>query len=89
MFSIHYRGRRLVPSRSAMREMVRLGLTLEDCLQLLEEGAPAPRERSKGCIEMWRAKGKKTFNIVIVESVNFASNEAVYLITHIGRFTRR
>lgn len=89
MLAIRYRGLRLIPSKAAMREMMQLGLTISDCLQLLEEGFPAPRQRAKWCIEMWRAKGTKTFNIVIVESFSVVNNELVYLIIHVGRFGRK
>ena len=45
MLDIRYQGLRLIPSRSAMREMMKLGLAIEDCKAMLEQGNDAPRKR--------------------------------------------
>ena len=89
MFDIRYNGLRLVPSKSAMREMIKLGLDLIDCKEILENGNPAPRKRSIGTEEKWLSKGVKTYNVVVVRSFNCFHNEEVQLITHIGKFGRK
>lgn len=86
MFDICYQDLKLIPSKSAMREMIKLALTLDDCKNILENGKTAPRKRSFEKEEKWLKKGKKTYNIVIVRTTNYFYNEEVYLITHIGRF---
>lgn len=45
--SITYKELNLIPSNSAMRELMKLGLTLFDCKKILEEGKKAPRKRKK------------------------------------------
>ena len=41
------------------------------------------------CEEKWLNVGKKTYNVVVVKSFNNFYNEEVYLITHVGRFSRK
>jgi len=77
----------LVLSRSAASELLKLGLMIEDCKDILEQEYAA-RKRAKGTIEKWMDCGKKTYNVVVVKSYNFTYDEEIYLITHIGRFTR-
>ncbi len=86
---VSYKKVRLIPSKSAMREMIKFGFTLTDCKELLERGYPAPRKRSTDTQERWVEKGTKIYNIVIVRTFNYFYSEEVYLITHIGKFTRR
>ena len=89
MFDVKYNGLRLIPSKAAMREMMKFGFMIRDCKHMLEIGYNAPRNRSKDCEEKWFDKGNKTFNVVIVKSFNFCYNEDVYLITHVGEFTKK
>lgn len=89
MLSLKYQGLRLIPSKSALKELVEYGLTLEDCKHILEEGYPAPRKRAKTTIEQWLDRGNKTYNIVVVKSYNHFYGEDVYLITHFGCFHKR
>lgn len=89
MFDLRYRGLRLIPSKTAMRELIKYGATLEDCKDILEQGYPAPRKRAKGTIEQWLDRGNKTSNTVVVKSYNYFYGEDVYLITHFGCFRRR
>ena len=88
MLNIRFQGLRLVPSQSADLEMLNLGLMIEDCKDILEQGY-APRKRAKGTVEKWLDCKNKTYNIVVVKLYNFLYQEDVYLITHIGRFTKR
>ena len=69
--------------------MAKLGIMLEECKQMLEEGYPAQRKRARKTKEIWLTRGNKTYNIVITEVFNNLFKEEIYLITHIGRFTRK
>ncbi len=87
MFDVRYRGLRLIPSKSAGRELIKHGLMIADCKEILENGY-SPRKRKKNAEEKWLDRGNKTYNVVIVKSFNYLYNEDVYLITHIGKFTK-
>lgn len=89
MSNTRYKGLRLIPSKAAMNELMKLGFTLEDCKHILENGYDAPRKRSVDSEEKWFDKGKKTYNVVIAKSFNFMYNEEVYLIIHAGAFGKR
>lgn len=89
MLNLRYQGLRLIPSKTALKELFKHGLTVEDCTRILEEGYPAPRKRAKTTIEKWLDRGSKTYNVVVVKSYNHFYGEDVYLITHFGRFHRR
>ena len=89
MLEIRLNSIRLVPSKSASKEMLKHKIRIRDCRKILEEGYDAPRRRGKDTIEKWHNKGNKTYNIVIVKSTNYSLNEEIYLITHIGKFTRK
>ncbi len=84
-----YNGRSLIPSNAAIREMAQLGVTLDECKFMLEHGYLAPRKRAKGTEEKWIDRGRKTYNIVVVKSFQYSSQKEVYLITHVGRFTKK
>ena len=88
MFDVYYLGIPLMPSTSAMRELMRYGLGVENCKEILEEGY-FPRKRAKDTIEAWFDIGKKTYNVVVVKTYNFMLKRDIYLITHVGRFTKR
>jgi len=45
MFNIQYKSLRLVPSKSASPELIKLGLILRDCRFILENGDDASRKR--------------------------------------------
>ncbi len=88
MFDLRYNGLRLIPSKAASAELLKHGLMLQDCLEILKHGYDAPRERAKDSQEKWLDKGNKTYNVVIVKSFNWMYNEEVWLITHLGKFTK-
>lgn len=88
MFNIRYKGLRLIPSKTAGRELTKYGFMIEDCKEILENGY-SPRKRKKGKEEKWMDSGDKTYNVVVVKSFNFMYNEEVYLITHFGGFTEK
>ncbi len=88
MFDLRYKGLRIIPSRSAGRELIKCGLVIADCKEILEDGYK-PRKRAKDTTEKWMDFGDKTYNVVVVQSHNFLSREDVYLITHVGKFTKK
>ena len=88
MFDVRYNGLRLIPSKTAGRELLKYGFMLEDCKEILEQGY-SPRKRKKGTIEKWMDYGKKTYNVVAVKSFNYLYNEEVYLVIHLGEFTKK
>jgi hypothetical protein len=88
MFGVRYKGLRVIPSRTAARELTRHGFMLEDCKEILERGY-SPRKRRSGTVERWLDYGRDTYNVVVVRPLNYASGEEVYLITHFGRFTKK
>jgi len=88
IFHIRYKGLRLVPSTAALRELARFRIKLEDCKHILENGY-SPRKRKKNIEEKWIDKGNKIINVVVVKSVYHILNEEVYLIIHVGMFTKK
>ena len=88
MFCSRYRKLRLIPSKSAAEELIKYGLMIEDCKDVLENGYE-PRKRGKNVIEKWLDVGNKTYNVVVVRSHNYLYEEDVYLITHVGEFTKK
>lgn len=88
MFDVRYKGLRLIPSKTAGRELIKYGFMIEDCKEILEKGY-SPRKRAKDTIEKWMDYGNKTYNVVVVKSFNYLYNEEVYLIIHFGEFTKK
>ncbi|MFC1752559.1 hypothetical protein ACFL96_04100 [Thermoproteota archaeon] len=86
---VKYKGLRIVPSISAMRDLMKHGKTLAHAAVILEQGYDAPRKRSRGKIEKWLDKGRKTFNAVIAKNYDNIAKEEVWILIHFGRFTRR
>jgi hypothetical protein len=86
MFDVRFQGLRIAPSRAAMRELMKLGMSLEDVKVVLDEGITAPRKRAKGTIEKWLQVGKKTYNAVVVQEYHEVLKEEVWLLVHFGRF---
>ena len=88
MFNVRYKGLKLIPSKSAARELLNYGLMIADCEEILENGYE-PRKRAKNTVEKWMDFGNKTYNVVVVKSYNYFYREDVYLITHVGKFTKK
>ncbi len=61
---------------------------IEDCKEILENDYE-PRKRRKDTVERWVDFGNKTYNVVVVKSYNFLYEEGVYLIKHVGKFTKK
>jgi len=83
-----YKDLPLIPSKTADSELFRYGLTIEDCIEILEQGY-SPRKRAKGSVEKWLNCGKKTFNVVLIRSHSRYFEKDVWLITHVGCFTTK
>lgn len=49
MFDVRYKGLRLIPSKTAGRELIKYGFMIEDCKEILEKGY-SPRKRGKETI---------------------------------------
>ena len=89
MFNDRYDGLLIAVSDSAMRELMREGMTVYDVVEILEEGYDAPRKRKKDTIEKWKDKGNKTYNAVVVKDYNEIMKEEIWILIHFGKFTRR
>ena len=89
MLDARYEGLRIVPSLSAMRELMKHGKTLSDVVCILKQGQDAPRKRKKGVIERWLGKGSKTYNAVVAKDFNEQSSEEVWVLIHFGKFSRK
>lgn len=88
-FSIKYKECRIVTSNSARSELIKHKLSLEDCKNILENGYGAPRKRKESIIERWLDKGNKTYNVVIGKGFDNISNVEVWVLIHVGKFSRR
>ncbi len=88
MFGVLYKGLKLIPSKSAARELLKHCLMLADCEEILENGYE-PRKRGKDTVEKWMDFGNETYNVVVVKSYNYFNKEEVYLIKHVGKFTKK
>ena len=84
---IRFEGLRLIPSRTAVRELQKHRLTLNYCKFILENGYEY-RKRKENTTERCLDRGDKTYTVVAVKSFSYFHNEDVYLITHVGK-TRR
>jgi len=88
MFDIKYNGLRLIPSKSAVRELLKHELMVEDCQEILEKGYE-PRKRAKDTIEKWLDFGNETYNVVVVKDYNEIVKEEVWVIIHLVKFTKK
>ena len=65
MFNIRYNGLRLIPSKSAGEELLKYGLMIEDCKDILENGY-APRKRGRDTIEKWMESFNQVDDILVM-----------------------
>lgn len=84
-----YKGLRIAPSLSAMRELMEDNKTMFNVVKILEEGHDAPRKRKEGTVEKWLNKGNKTYNAVVVKSYDNIMKEEIWVLTHFGKFGRK
>ena len=88
-FIVRYQELRMVAAHSAREELRKYGLTLRNCKEMLENGYNAPRKRDKDTIEKWFDKSNKTYNVVIGKDLDLINKEEVWVLIHLGKFTRR
>lgn len=75
----------LIPSHSAMNELWRYYLTLEDVKHVLEEGYDCSESRRKrGIIERCLRKDGKIIKVVVASSYNHSFSTDCWVITHVG-----
>lgn len=73
-----------------MNEMTKLGFDGWDVLEILKEGYDCSASRRReGILERCMDKGRKTVKVVTVKSYNWSLESDVWVITHVGRFTRK
>ena len=85
-----FESKPLIPSRTAMNELMKCNITLSDAAEMLEEGFNCSRsKRKKGTIEKCRIEGKKTIKVVAVKSFNYSLNTECWLLIHVGIFGRK
>ena len=86
---VRYKGLRLFPSTTAMRELMQEGKDLYFVLKILEQGYNPGTKRSKGIIEKCWDRGSKTYKVVVVKDYHNVNKEWVYVIIHFGKFGRK
>ena len=80
-----WRGKPVIPSYSATREMMTLGINLDKAVDILENGyVDQKSKRKKGTIAKCSTLKGKYIKVVAVETYQFASNLEIWLITHVG-----
>lgn len=82
-----WHGLPLIPSRAAMEELYKYGLTLEDVKEILEQGYQG-KKRSEGTFERCLEKKKIIVKAVVSKSFNYSLDSACWLVVHIGVIKR-
>lgn len=87
---IKWQNLSLVPSNSAMRELFEEAMTLEDVRYVLENGYSCERSRrARNTHEMCLDRGRRTTKVVVKRIPGHIENQDVWLITHVGTYSRR
>ncbi len=87
---VRYKGLPLRPTRSVYNELKNLRMDLYDVLQILKDGYDCSTSgRKKGTFEKCLDFKNKTIKVVVVKSFEFWSKQEVYVIVHVGKFTKR
>ncbi|WP_456474230.1 hypothetical protein [Candidatus Pyrohabitans sp.] len=87
---LKWRGLPVIPSRTALEEMYREDLLIHDVVEILENGYDCARSRRKrDVIERCVDRKSKTLKAVVAKSYNYDMESEVWVITHVGRFTKR
>lgn len=85
-----WRGLSLVPSRAAMRELVKFGMDIFDVKNVLELGYDCSRsKRQAGTCERCINHGDKTCKVVVCRSYRIVESKDVWLIVHAGIMSRK
>jgi len=86
-----FKGKRIFPTLSATRELMKLGMTLEEVVEVLELGYDcAPGRRKKGVIEKGLQVGKKEIRVVIGDNIFIhpdGHQEDIWSLVHVGKTT--
>lgn len=78
-------GRHIVPTKTATKEMVSIGINLEKVLDVLETGYDDPKaRRKKGTIVKCSTLKDRYIKVVAVESYQYSTDTEVWLITLVG-----
>ncbi len=77
---MQYKGKPIMPTKTAMDELSDNSLDLYDVAEILEYGFDI-RKRQKNIIERGISRGNKVFNIVIIDMVDY------YKLIHAGKFS--
>jgi len=72
-----------VPSLSAQEEIDKEGLDLQRLAELLQDAKPSPKRRRSGVLEYLVRRGKKSYKIVLADSMQQWSKEEVLLVIHV------
>ena len=75
-----YKGKPVMPTKTAMNELSDTGLDLYKVPEILEKGFPI-RKRKKNIIEKGVKEGNKIINVVVVDMGNY------YKLIHVGKFS--
>ena len=90
MIAPTYKDAPLIPTRSALKEMFDLGIDLFMVAEILEIGYECCRSKRKlGTLERCIDRSGKTMKAVAVQSYNYNQDSEVWVITHVGTFTKR
>ncbi len=75
-----YKGKPIMPTKTALNELSDIDLDLYDVPEILEKGVEL-RKRKKNITERAVTKGNKIINVVVVDMGNY------YKLIHAGKFT--
>ena len=89
LFFVRYKGLRISVTRSAMTDMIKLGIDLTDIKRALEDGYFSPRKRKKGVIEKWIYYGRKTLEVVVIKDFHELLHQEEWLLIHCSIFTKK
>ena len=77
---VSYKGKPIMPTRTAMDELSEIGLDLYKASEILDNGFQL-RKRKKNITERAIKRGNKIVNVVVVDMGNY------YKLIHAGEFT--
>lgn len=83
-----WRGLPLLPSKAAMNELLKFGMTLQDVKNVLEHGEASGKKRQKGIHERTLPKGSKRIKVVVARSYNYSFKTDCWIVVHVGRIER-
>lgn len=77
-----YKEKPIVPTKTASYELVKVGIALEDVVEILENGFDCSSgKRKKDTLEIGLQKGNSMLKVVIIEKKD------KFLLIHIGKLT--